>query len=63
MKNYKIDVWYRYASCGEIEKDFDTHNIIAKNEIEAITLARGLYPNRAKIPFKINLTKKWKIQQ
>jgi len=57
MKNFKINVWYRYVSYGEVEKDFDTHNIIAKNEIEAIKLARELYYSRAKIPFQINLIK------
>jgi len=57
MKNYKIDVWYRYVSCGEVEKDFDIHNIVAKNEIEAIKLARELYPSRMKIPFQINIIK------
>lgn len=57
MKNFKINVWYRYVSYGEVEKDFDTHNIIANNEIEAIKLAKELYPSRMKIPFQINIIK------
>lgn len=57
MKNFKINVWYRYVSYGEVEKDFETHNVIAKNEIEAIKQARDLYPSLTKIPFQINLIK------
>jgi hypothetical protein len=57
MKNFKIDVWYRTVSYGEIEKDFDTHNIIANNEIEALGLARSLYVSKSKIPFQINIIK------
>ena len=57
MKKYKIDVWYRYVSYGDVEKDFETHNIVANNQIEAIELAKKLYPSRTKIPFQINIIK------
>ena len=57
MRKFKIEVWYRFVCFGEIEKDFEIHNIIASSSDEAMKLARSLYVSKSKIPFQINLIK------
>ena len=52
MKTYKVVVWYRYACNGELEKDFDIHDIEATDEQEAVNKAANLYQNFKKIPFQ-----------
>lgn len=50
MKNYKIQVWFRYSSSQE--KDFEVHNIEATNLQEAVNNASDLYRSHKAIPFQ-----------
>ena len=43
MKIYKVEVWFRYVSNGEQEKDFDTHEIIANSFEQAAEKALQHY--------------------
>lgn len=52
LENYEIEVWYRYPSGGEIEKDFETHEIEATSIQEAVEKAEKLYKNKTAIPFQ-----------
>jgi len=52
-KEFEIKVWYRYRVCGETEKEFDDHKIIAYNEQEAVNKAFQLYPTNSRIPFAL----------
>ncbi|WP_395073823.1 hypothetical protein [Flavobacterium sp.] len=51
METYSITVWYRYASFGEVEKDFDVHEIKAETIQEAINEASKTYDSYKCIPF------------
>lgn len=64
MKKYEVLVWYRYHSFGELEKDFDVHNIEATDEQDAVNKASKLYPNFKRIPFQYLIENvKYKPQQ
>lgn len=53
MKKFKILVWYRYVSAGEIEKDFEIHEISAISPQDAIMNVNTMYySGTRKIPFK-----------
>jgi len=52
MKTYKVVVWYRFVIGEEQEKEFDTHDIEATDEQDAVNKAADLYPNFTKIPFQ-----------
>lgn len=54
MKNYKVEVWYRYISYGEQEKDFEVFDVEAESEEEAIKIALEEYKDQSKaiIPFR-----------
>lgn len=55
MKKYKIEVWYRFVSCGEQEKDFDIVEVEAKDESEAKRKALENYKGLSLIPFKTEI--------
>ena len=48
---FRIIVWFRYASHGEVEKDFEVHQIKADNIQDAINKASDLYRSLKAIPF------------
>lgn len=52
LEKFEIEVWYKYPSGGEIEKDFETHEIEAYSIQEAVDKAESLYSNKTAIPFK-----------
>ena len=51
MKNFEIEVWFRFVSFGEQEKDFQHHVIEALNVSEAVNKAKSLYKSLTAIPF------------
>lgn len=55
MKDYKIEVWFRYVVSGEQEKDFEVFNIKAWNVEEASQKALAEFETGASncIPFAI----------
>lgn len=52
MQIFEIEVWYRYASHGELEKEFNIHRILAYNVQDAVNKASEIYKSLATIPFK-----------
>lgn len=52
MKKYSVEVWFRYAAYGELEKDFDVYDIEATTPEEAITIAMGKRKGIYKIHIK-----------
>lgn len=59
MKNYKIQVWYRYYANGEQEKEFEIFEIVSDSAENALKQALSNFPSHNKIPFKTEiLTKK-----
>lgn len=51
MKEFEIEVWYRYMYQGEQEKEFDKHKVYANTPQEAVNKVAFLYDYRNKIPF------------
>lgn len=51
-KIFEIEVWFRYVSNGEQEKDYYFHAIDAVNVQEAVVKAKELYKSKTVIPFK-----------
>jgi hypothetical protein len=49
---YEIEVWYRYVTNGEQEKETETHTIEADSVQEAVNIADSLYKSKSAIPFK-----------
>lgn len=56
MKNYIIDVWYRYSINGEMEKEFERFDIMADDIIEANKwVLRYFNTTGNAIPFKLEI--------
>lgn len=54
MKDYKIEVWFRYVVSGEQEKDFEVFNIKAWNVEEASQKALAEFKQISNaIPFAV----------
>lgn len=51
-QTFEITVWYRYVTAGELEKDFEVHDIQANNIQEAVNKASDLYQNHSALPFQ-----------
>ncbi|GIZ08331.1 hypothetical protein [Flavobacterium sp. UMI-01] len=48
---FEIEVWFRYPSGDEVEKDYEMHKIEATTIQEAVDKAEVLYRNKVAIPF------------
>ena len=52
MKTYKVEVWFRYVSNGEQEKDFDVHEVKSESFEQAAEIALKNYDKISNcIPF------------
>ena len=52
MKKYIVEVWFRYVSNGEQERDFDTHEVVANSFEMAAKKALNYYDRISnRIPF------------
>lgn len=51
MQIFQIEVWFRFVSFGEQEKDFEHHTIEALSLQEAVNKASELYKSFSQIPF------------
>ena len=58
MKNYKIQVWYRYYANGEQEKEFEIFEIISDSAENAVKQALSNFPSHNQIPFKTEILTK-----
>lgn len=58
MKNYKIQVWYRYYANGEQEKEFEIFEIISDSAENAVKQALSNFPSHKQIPFKTEILTK-----
>lgn len=52
LETFEIEVWFRFPSAGEIEKDYETHEIEATSLQEAVDKAERIYRDKVAIPFK-----------
>jgi len=52
LETFEIEVWFRFPSNGEVEKDCETQEIDATSIQEAVDKAESLYRNKVAIPFK-----------
>jgi hypothetical protein len=52
LEIFEIEVWFRFPSNGEIEKDYETHDIEAASIQEAVDKSEKLYRNKRAIPFQ-----------
>ena len=56
MKNYKIQIWYRFVIDGEIEKDFEIFDVEALSlESAKATIHEKYFSSHTRIPFKFEL--------
>lgn len=55
MKNYKIQVWYRYYANGEQEKEFEIFEIVSDSAENAVKQALSNFPSNNQIPFKTEI--------
>jgi len=51
IQEFEIEVWYRYVSFGEQEKEHEFHIVYAENVKEACLKAKDLYKSLIEIPF------------
>lgn len=51
IKKYEIEVWFRYISYGEQEKDFNIHTVEAYSIQDAVNKASDLYTSHKAIPY------------
>jgi hypothetical protein len=52
LETFEIEVWFRFPSAGEIEKDCETHEIEATSLQEAVDKAEKIYRDKVAIPFQ-----------
>ena len=55
MKTYKIEVWYRYYSNGQQEKEFETFEIVSDTSENAVKEALSKFKSNNAIPFKTEI--------
>ena len=55
MKNYKIQVWYRFTVNGEQEKEYQIFDIISDSAENAIKEALSNFKSNSAIPFKTEI--------
>lgn len=56
MKKYKIQVWYRFVSNGEIEKDFEIYDVEAISlEGANMKIHEKYFRSHTRIPYKFEL--------
>lgn len=58
MKNYKVEVWFKFVSNGEIEKDFDVHYVNALSIEHAKMLVTEMYGSKY-IPYSFEIEEKF----
>lgn len=58
MKNYKIQVWYRYYASGEQEQEFEIFDIISDTAENAVKQALSNFQSNNQIPFKTEILTK-----
>lgn len=52
---YKVQVWFRYYSNGQSEKDCEIEEVEAENEKQAKRKAADLYADKRVIPYKTEI--------
>jgi|GWRWMinimDraft_12_1066020.scaffolds.fasta_scaffold03614_8 hypothetical protein len=54
MKNYKVQVWFKFIRDGEVEKDCETHYEIALSKEHAKMIVTEKYGSKY-IPYKFEI--------
>jgi len=54
-KLFTVEVWYRYYTNGEQEKEFKHFTVEAETEKQAIELALSNFKSNSAIPFKATI--------
>lgn len=54
-KSFTVEVWYRYYTNGEQEKEFQHFTVEAETEKKAIELALSNFKSNSAIPFKATI--------
>jgi len=60
MKNYKVEVWFKFVSNGQIEKDFDIHYVSALSTEHAKMLVTEMYGSKY-IPYSFEIAENFTI--
>ena len=55
MKNYKIQVWFRFTVNGEQEKEYQIFEIFTNSAENAIKEALSNFKSHSAIPFKTEI--------